>query len=231
MGTKLIEAELRKLFPDKKIMRFDGDTKAAETVEQQYTALKDGTIDLIIGTQVIAKGLDLPGLRMVGVIQADAGLSLPDYSSTERTFQLLSQVVGRVGRSEHATNVIIQSYQPTHPAITHGIAQNYTDFYERTLSLRKHTSFPPFVYLLKLVCIYKTEAAAIRNAKLFAEQLKATTLDIEILGPTPAFYERTRDTYRWQLVIKSKKRQHLLDTLAYLPPKNWQFELDPISLL
>ena len=231
VGTKLIEAELRKLFPDKKIMRFDGDTKAAETVEQQYTALKDGTIDLIIGTQVIAKGLDLPGLRMVGVIQADAGLSLPDYSSTERTFQLLSQVVGRVGRSEHATNVIIQSYQPTHPAITHGIAQNYTDFYERTLSLRKHTSFPPFVYLLKLVCIYKTEAAAIRNAKLFAEQLKATTLDIEILGPTPAFYERTRDTYRWQLVIKSKKRQHLLDTLAYLPPKNWQFELDPISLL
>jgi primosomal protein N' (replication factor Y) len=230
IGTKLIESELRKLFPKQHILRFDADTKSDETVEQQFEQLQKGSIDLIIGTQVVAKGLDLPQLRTVGVIQADAGLSLPDYSSAERTFQLLSQVIGRVGRSEHETSVIIQSYQPEHSVVVDGIKQNYADFYARTLKLRQHTSFPPFTYLLQLTCVYKTEAAAIKNAKNLALHLHQNK-NIEVLGPTPAFYERTRDTYRWQLVIKSAKRQHLLDVLHELPPKNWQFELDPISLL
>ena len=230
IGTKLIESELRKLFPTQHIVRFDADTKSSETVEQQFEHLKKGSIDLIIGTQVVAKGLDLPELRTVGVIQADAGLSLPDYSAAERTFQLLSQVIGRVGRSEHETSVIIQTYQPDHPVVVDGIKQNYADFYERTLKLRQHTSFPPFSYLLQLTCVYKTEVAAIKNAKNLALHLRQNK-NVEVLGPTPAFYERTRDTYRWQLVIKSTKRQYLLDVLRELPPKNWQFELDPISLL
>lgn len=230
IGTKLIETELRKLFPKQTIARFDADTKSDETVEQRFNELKDGSIDLIIGTQVVAKGLDLPELRTVGIIQADAGLSLPDYSSPERTFQLLSQVIGRVGRSEHETAVIIQTYQSEHPVITDGIRQDYTHFYERSLKLRSHTSFPPFTYLLQLTCVYKTETAAIKNAKSLAEILRHNQ-DIEVLGPTPAFYERTRDTYRWQVVVKSKKRQHLLDVITTLPSKNWQFQLDPISLL
>jgi len=230
IGTKLIETELRKLFPKQTIARFDADTKSDETVEQRFSELKDGSIDLIIGTQIVAKGLDLPELRTVGIIQADAGLSLPDYSSPERTFQLLSQVIGRVGRSEHKTTVVIQTYQPDHPVITDGIHQDYAHFYERSLKLRHHTSFPPFTYLLQLTCVYKTEAAAIKNAKNLADTLRKNQT-IEVLGPTPAFYERTRDTYRWQVVVKSKKRQHLLDVVAALPPKNWQFQLDPISLL
>lgn len=232
IGTKLIEMELKKLFPNKNIARFDGDNDAASTVEQRYKELYDGTINIILGTQVIAKGLDLPQLRTVGVIQADSGLSLPDYSSSERTFQLLAQVVGRVGRSHHPTNVIVQSYQPTHPAVVDGLAQNYEHFYKTTLTTRQQSHFPPFSFLLKLTCIYKTESTAIRNAKILAQTLRLNLpSEVLILGPTPSFYERQHDTYRWQLVLKSSKRSLLVDALKHLPPNHWQFELDPISLL
>lgn len=232
IGTKLIEQELRKLFPKQVIARFDGDSGDTASVESRYQALYDGSIELIIGTQVIAKGLDLPHLSTVGVIQADAGLSLPDFMAPERTFQLLSQVVGRVGRTHHPTNVIVQSYQPAHPAVVDGLHQNYAEFYERTLKLRRHTNFPPFVFLLKLVCIYKTEATAIKNSQKLAAHLREKAPDtIEILGPTPAFYERQHDTYRWQLILKSPSRQALLDILKHVPRQHWQFELDPLSLL
>ncbi len=232
IGTKLIETELRKLFPNKVIMRFDGDSESGESVEQKYSELYDGTIDMIIGTQVIAKGLDLPKLRTVGVIQADAGLSLPDFGSSERTFQLLAQVIGRVGRSHHPTNVVVQSYQPTHLAVVDGLAQNYEHFYHATIAERQHGHFPPFIHLLKLTCIYKTEAAAIRNAQAVAKELRQKVhADVQILGPTPSFYERQHDTYRWQLTLKSPKRQYLIDALAHVPATHWQSELDPTSLL
>jgi primosomal protein N' (replication factor Y) len=231
IGTKRIEEELRKYFPKASILRTDGDSDKFSTVEAKYNEIYRGEIDIIIGTQVIAKGLDLPKLRTVGVIQADAGLSLPDYGASERTFQLLSQVIGRVGRSHHPTSVIVQSYQPSHPAIQDGIARNYADFYARTTRTRKHTNFPPFCYLLKLTCVYKTEKAAVKNAQDLAAKLRSLNSEVEILGPTPAFYERVRDTYRWQLVIKSPKRHALITLLEHVPDKNWQFELDPLSLL
>jgi primosomal protein N' (replication factor Y) (superfamily II helicase) len=232
IGTKLIEAELRKLYPKKTIMRFDGDSETGESVEEKYNELYDGTIDLIIGTQVIAKGLDLPKLRTVGVVQADSGLSLPDFGAPERTFQLLAQVVGRVGRSHHPTSVIVQSYQPTHQAVVDGLSQNYDHFYTATLAERQRALFPPFTYLLKLTCIYKTEAAAIKNAQKLAAELRLHLKDrVQILGPTPAFYERQRDTYRWQLTLKSAQRSHLIEALGYVPATHWQSELDPMSLL
>jgi primosomal protein N' (replication factor Y) len=232
IGTKLIESELRKLFPDKVVARFDGDTESGESVDKRYKELYDGDIDIIIGTQVIAKGLDLPKLRTVGVIQADAGLSLPDYSSSERTFQLLAQVVGRVGRSHHKTSVVIQSYQPTHPAVVDGIKQDYEHFYTAALAIRKQGHFPPFTYLLKLICVYKTEAAAVKNAQNLARELRQKiSPDIQILGPTPAFYERQHDTYRWQITLKSPKRAHLVAALVHVPSTHWQYELDPTSLL
>jgi primosomal protein N' (replication factor Y) len=232
IGTKLIESELRKLYPNKNIVRFDGDSETADSVESRYKELYDGSIDLIIGTQVIAKGLDLPKLRTVGVIQADSGLSLPDFGASERTFQLLAQVIGRVGRSHHATNVIVQSYQPTHPAVVDGLAQDYAHFYDTALPERKKGHFPPFSYLLKLTCVYKTEAAAIKNAQKLAATLRGVIPpDVRLLGPTPAFYERQHDTYRWQLVLRSPSRAALVESLAHLPPTHWQYELDPISLL
>lgn len=232
IGTKLIEAELRKLFLNKNIVRFDGDSEPGGTVEQRYKELYDGTIDIIVGTQVIAKGLDLPKLRAVGVIQADAGLALPDFGASERTFQLLAQVVGRVGRSHHPTNVVVQSYQPTHPAVADGLRQDYAHFYQIALAERNKALFPPFTHLLKLVCIYKTEATAIKNAKKMAELLKQQAPHtVKILGPTPAFYERQNDTFRWQLVVKSPSRAELIKLLKHLPPAHWRFELDPTTLL
>ena len=232
IGTKLIESEVRKLFPGKSIARFDGDSTATESAEARYKELYEGAIDIIIGTQVIAKGFDLPHLRMVGIVQADAGLSLPDYGASERTFELLAQAIGRVGRSHHPTSVVVQSYQPAHPAVVLGLAQNYAEFYEATLRERSKAVFPPFCYLLQLTCVYKTEKAAITNAtKLAALLKKAAGPTITVLGPTPAFYERQGDTYRWQLVLKSSKRAALLEILQHVPSTHWQYELDPLSLL
>lgn len=232
IGTKRIEEEVVKLFPNKKVVRFDKDAPDQQTVDALYNELKAGNIDIIIGTQVIAKGLDLPQLRTVGIVQADTGLSLPDFTAPERTFQLLAQAIGRVGRSHHRTDVVVQTFQPDHPAIADGIQQNYDDFYRRTIAQRRHTNFPPFTHLLKLVCSYKTEAAAIKHAKALAATLRSVaTPHSEILGPTPAFYERVRDTYRWQIIVKSPHRHELATLTMHVPSGHWQYELDPVNLL
>lgn len=232
IGTKLIESELRKLFPNANIARFDADNTAKDSANTRYDDIYNGKIDIIIGTQIIAKGLDLPNLRTVGIVQADTGLVLPDYNTKERTFQLLAQAVGRVGRNEHKTQVIVQTYQPTHPSIIYGINQDYESFYKYALKERSVNNFPPFSYLLKLTCTYKTEAGAIQNSKKLAITLrKNADKNVQILGPTPAFYERQYNTFRWQIVLKSPKREYLVDLLKYIPPKYWQFELDPVGLL
>ena len=232
IGTKLIESELRKLFPNTNIARFDADNSNDEEINFRYQDLYNGSIDIIIGTQIIAKGLDLPHLRTVGIIQADAGLAIPDFNTNERTFQLLAQVIGRVGRNEHQTQVIVQTFQPTHPSIVNGLTQDYESFYINTLTERQKGLFPPFTHLLKLTCIYKTESAVIKNSKKLAEKLKSRiNKDIQILGPTPAFYERQRDTYRWQLILKSPKREYLIDIIKLVPTTHWQSELDPTNLL
>lgn len=232
IGTKLIESELKKLFPNANIARFDADNSEAETVNKRYDDLYNGKIDIAIGTQVIAKGLDLPNLRTVGVIQADSGLNLPDFNAKERTFQLLAQVVGRVGRNEHKTQVIVQSYQINHPSIINGVKQDYDAFYKSALQERQKSLFPPFTHLLMLTCVYKSEATAIKNAKKMASELKnQINKQVQIFGPTPAFYERKAGAYRWQLILKSPKREYLIETLKFIPPTHWQSELDPTSLL
>ena len=232
IGTKLIHQEIAKIFPNTSIARFDGDTDTDQTLDKKYQELYDGDIDVIIGTQVVAKGLDLPKLRSVAVVQADAGLMLPDFGSSERTFQLLAQASGRVGRNEYPSSVIVQSYQPLHPAVVAGISANYQEFYEATLAERDKAHFPPFRHLLKLICIYKSESAASSNAAKLLRQLKSSSAtSVEFLGPAPAFYERVRDSYRWQIVARSPVRSDLIKLLDQLPPTHWQFELDPSSLL
>jgi primosomal protein N' (replication factor Y) len=232
VGTKRIAEEAAKLFPSAKIGRFDGDNLSGETVDSQYQALYDGDIDIIVGTQVIAKGLDLPKLRMVGVVQADSGLALPEYQSAERVFQLLAQVSGRVGRNEHESRVVIQSYQPEHPAVKYGIARDYASFYDYAIAERRRAYYPPFCHLLKLTCTYTSEAAAIRASRALAGTFrKDLPSDLVLLGPAPAFYERVRDSYRWQLIVKSPRREDLARLLSKLPPTHWQAELDPVSLL
>lgn len=232
IGTKRIVEELEKLFPKVTIRRFDGDNHQSDGVDSHYQALYDGDVDIIVGTQVIAKGLDLPKLRFVGVVQADSGLALPDYLSAERVFQLLAQVSGRVGRNEHESHVVVQSYQPGHPSVRFGLARDHEGFYEFGLSERKRAHFPPFTHLLKLTCIYKTERSAVQATRaLHAILRRELPAHVEILGPTPAFYERVRDTYRWQLILKSHTRSDLSHALTYVPPTHWQSELDPMSLL
>lgn len=232
IGTKRIEQEVRKLFPTVNIARFDGDNANHETVDSQYQALYDGDIDIIIGTQVIAKGLDLPRLRFVGVVQADSGLALPEYQSSERVFQLLAQVSGRVGRNEHDSEVVIQSYQPDHPAVKHGIARDYASFYDHALTDRHRAHYPPFCFLLKATCTYKSETAAVNASRSLAREMRSKMpAAIELLGPTPAFYERVRDSYRWQLILKSSRRDELVKLVDTIPPTHWQYELDPVSLL
>ena len=231
IGTKLIEAELKRLFPNKKVARFDGDNLSNETLEKSYDKLLSGEIDIIVGTQIVAKGLDLPHLKTVAVIQADAGLAIPDFASNERTFQLISQVVGRVGRNQNETSVIVQTYQKDSDIIKFGTSQDYTGFYDYELAIRKKTNFPPFTYLLKLTCSYKTEPAAVKNARSVASEITRLYPDVQIFGPAPAFYEKIGEKYRWQIIVKSKNRTTLKKIAKMTSQPYWQFELDPTSLL
>lgn len=233
IGTKRVEEEAKKLFPKATIRRFDGDTAKGEAVQDLYDELKDGTVDIIIGTQTIAKGLDLPKLAVAGIIQADAGLAMPDFSASERTFQLVAQASGRVGRGSEATTAIIQSYRPDDPAVKFGALQDYASFYKAEIIKRQQGYFPPFAHLLKLTCTYKTERGATSASGRLASQLRQRYGDqIKLLGPAPSFYERLRGLYRWQIVIRASKRSILTaiaTDVAKLPA--WQIELDPGSLL
>lgn len=230
IGTKLIENEVTRLFPTAKIARFDADTAQENAVHHRYQELYDGSIDILIGTQMLAKGLDLPRLSLVGVVQADNGLVLPDYTSEEKVFQLLYQVIGRAGRGEHAGEVIIQTYQPEHPVVKAAIARDYKGFYTSQIRQREAGHFPPFRHLLKLTCSYKTEAGAINASQKYAALLRKENPNLEILGPTPSFHERLGGGYRWQLVVKTQKRSDAV-AIAQKIPAGWQADLDPATLL
>ncbi|HKX73757.1 MAG TPA: primosomal protein N' [Candidatus Saccharimonadales bacterium] len=230
IGTKLIEAEITKLFPKARIARFDADTHQSQAVHNRYQELYDGHIDILIGTQMLAKGLDLPNLRLVGVVQADSGLILPDFQSEERVFQLLYQVMGRVGRGTLPGRVVIQTFQPDHPIVKAAVARDYSAFYQAEIKKRENGHFPPFRFLLKLSCSYKTEAGAVNASMKMAKLLRSEHPQVEVLGPTPSFYERMGGAYRWQLVVKSTRRSDLI-AIAASVPAGWQADLDPSSLL
>ncbi len=232
IGTKRIFEEVSKKFPHANIARFDSDSTHEDRLESQYKALYDGDIDIIIGTQTVAKGLDLPKLSLVGVIQADGGLSLPDFVSEERVFHLLYQVMGRVGRDDKLSTIIVQTYQPDHITIQSALSKDYENFYTYAVAKRKHDMFPPFCYLLKLTCTYASEKAAMKASLELKKKLQYHAQDlVTILGPTPAFYEKVRGSYRWQLIVKSPKREELVKLLHFVPAAKWQSELDPVSLL
>lgn len=232
VGTKLIYDEVKRLYPNKNIVRFDKDSDKESTLDKLYQSVHDGNIDIIIGTQTIAKGLDLPRLSAVGVIQADSGLSLPDFTANERVFQLLYQVIGRVGRNKNESHAVIQTYKPSHPAIAHALTKDYDTFYEHTLDERRHDHFPPFTFLARLTCSYSSEKGASQAARSLKQKLqKYAGPEVIFLGPSPAFYERVRDQYKWQLILRSSKRESLTALLSHMPSTHWQAELDPVSLL
>ena len=230
LGTKALFDELKRLFSQAKIARFDSDSVRGQRLNEQYQKLHSGALDIIIGTQVLAKGLDLPKLGLVGVISADSGLALPDFSSEERSFQLLYQVAGRVGRGHGPGKVIVQTYQPDSPVISAALARDYRSFYQHSLAERKQFRFPPFAYLLKLSIKRATPQGASSAAARLKEQIVSQELPIEVIGPTPAFYGRRGRYYYWQLVVKSKDRKHLVN-IARLAPADWRIDLDPSNLL
>ena len=228
-GTKALEQELKRLFPSFSIKKFDSDDSQDAQLHKQYEAIKNGTYDLIVGTQIIAKGLDLHNLGVVGVPYADTSLYMPDYTADEQTFQLLTQVVGRVGRSNQSTKVVIQSYQPDHPALVCAVNKDWESFYKQQLLERKKFNYPPYTYLLKLTISRKTDRGAENAAHKLYESLK-NTRDVTVLPPAPRFYHKARGSYHWQLVVKSPRRQNL-QSIASSLPSGWRYDIDPVSLL
>jgi primosomal protein N' (replication factor Y) len=230
MGTKAIADAIQKFYPQAKVQRFDTDNKKDERFEQHYERVKSGVVDIIIGTQTVVKGLDLPKLGLVGVIVAESSLFFPDFSAGERTYQLLTQVIGRVGRGHRAGKVVIQTFDPKNPIILSAVNRDWDKFYNAEIAEREKFTFPPFCYLLKLTCKRATEKSVINTTTQFAESLAYKGLKIEILGPAPSFYEKLRGKYQWQVVVKSKDRNELLKVIDLLP-SGWSFDIDPVNLL
>lgn len=231
-GTKLLESELKKLFKSARIARFDADNTTADSLTQNFEAVKNGDIDIIIGTQTIAKGLDLPLLNTVGIVQADANLNLPDYAAEERTFQLITQVIGRVGRGHTDINhVFLQTFQPEHPVILAAKSLDYAKFADYLLKKRQISHLPPFFYLLRIYIVKKTEDLAIKKIMELHRALKKFP-DVYLSAPTPSFHEYTPSGYSWQIIVKAKKRDsltHLIQSLDQYP--EIRFAIDPPSLI
>jgi primosomal protein N' (replication factor Y) len=230
MGTKAVYEELTKLFVNANIARFDTDNLKAESLDQRYSAIKDGSIDILVGTQQLAKGLDLPKLSTVGVLQADTNLYLPDFSSLERSFQLITQVLGRINRGHVAGRAFVQTYNPGSELIKSSVDQNYKEFYDDEIVQREKYKFPPFYYLMKLSIKRATTNKAETDAKKLKSEIESHNIRVIVEGPTPAFHEKFNNKFEWQLVVKTTKRSELLSVIGMLPSP-WTYDIDPINLL
>jgi primosomal protein N' (replication factor Y) len=227
IGTKAVVNEVSRLFPTAKVQRFDADNLKADRIEQHYQAIKNGSVDIIVGTQMLAKGLDLPKLAVVGVLLADTSLQLPDYTVNERTYELLQQVVGRVGRGHIKGHAIIQTYQTNNPLITQALNDNWDEFYAQELKERQQFAFPPFVHLLKLSLLRASPKSAEAAATKLALSMPST---VKVEGPAPAFHEKQSNKFKWQLVIKATQRSSLLAIISQLPT-NVTYDIDPSNLI
>jgi primosomal protein N' (replication factor Y) len=235
-GTQRVEEEMRALFPQARVLRWDRDTAARKGAHETLLgAFVRHEADVLIGTQMIAKGLDIPLVTLVGVISADTGLQLPDFRAGEHTFQLLTQVAGRAGRRTAGGQVIVQTYSPEHYAIQAAARHDYRSFYTQDLRFRLTHNYPPFSRLAKLVYGAPSEAACQIEAQRFADAVRdlAARLDpdapVEVLGPAPCFVHKLRGRYRWQLLLRAPDLAPLLAHLA-LPP-GWTLDVDPVSML
>jgi len=214
-GTQKAYDELTELFPEARILRMDVDTTRKKGSHQ---ALLDqfgkGEADILLGTQMIAKGLDFPNVTLVGVLNADTALNLPDFRSSERTFQLLTQVAGRAGRAEKAGQVLIQSYNPQHYAIRFAKDQDYEGFYAYEMGTRRQLGYPPYYFTIGITLSHKKEEEVLRRAYQVMEILRSGLSDASvILGPTPKPIARTHNLYHYQILIKYRLEDELASTL------------------
>jgi primosomal protein N' (replication factor Y) (superfamily II helicase) len=243
MGTEQLEANLKELFPEMNIARLDRDTtRRRGSLEQIMMEFSSGGIDLLVGTQMIAKGHDFHNVTLVGVVSVDIGLALPDFRAAERTFQLLTQVAGRAGRGERPGRVIIQTYHPEHYSLACAKEQNYEEFYKREIVFRRTMHYPPFSALINVLIHDKDHDRANGTASEFARELRAAGRDsgIRVLGPAPAPISRIKNEYRFQVLIKAQSRtraREALDiamdrvTAAGHNPRSIAVEVDPMNLM
>jgi primosomal protein N' (replication factor Y) len=233
-GTQRVEEEVASVFPDVRIMRWDQDSVRGQG---GYASMLDrverGDVDIIVGTQMVAKGLDLPKVSVVGVIQADTTLHLPDFRSSERTFQLVTQVAGRAGRRAPGSRVIVQSYTPNHYAILTAARHDFRAFYDEEIDFRRHYLYPPFTRLIRCVYRHRNERAAAIETEMMARRLakhaKLVGVEIDLLGPAPAFAAKIRDMYQWQVIVRGRDIDPLLDGFPVGP--GWVIDVDPQSML
>jgi primosomal protein N' (replication factor Y) len=176
------------------------------------------------------KGFDLPKLSVVGIINADSGLQIPDFTATERSYQLISQVSGRIGRGHRAGRLYVQSYQPDSQLLALALQKNYEQFVAQELAQRSAYKFPPYYFLLKITCARSSAKAAETACQKIAQQIKATHTKVIIEGPTPRFVEKIAGRYAWHLIVKTKDRSLLTDIATGLPG-NTTYDLDPSDLL
>ena len=250
-GTEAVEQEVRKAFPKARIMRFDADSTARKNAHQQILdAFKRQKIDILIGTQMVSKGLDFPNVTLVGVIAADTALNLPDFRASEQTFSLLTQVAGRSGRADLEGQVIIQTYMPEHYCIAAAQHHDYIGFYAQEVEARGALRYPPFSHVATLLLRGSDEKAVIEGAYAARDQLEiwqtdqetadaeATTLDI--LGPAPAPLAKIEGKFRWHLLLRSadpEKMGQLLKRLTDEPPSTlskaieFVIDIDPTNTL
>lgn len=235
LGTEEVEARVQARWPDARITRWDRDTTAGKNKHENLLAsFINQEADILVGTQMIAKGLDLPLVTLVGVISADVSLGLPDYRTGERAFQVLAQVAGRAGRGLLGGRVIVQTYQPEHYAIQAAADHDYTSFYIDEIRFRTQHSLPPFRRMAKLVLVDPVSERAKQQAEDLARGLRLhirqqALAASEVIGPTPPFFGRVDGRYRWQIIIRSPNPNRLLEDFP-IPPK-WQVDIDPVSTL
>jgi len=234
VGTEQVETTVKEMFPQARTLRWDRDTttdhEAHETFLQSFITHQ---ADVLIGTQMIAKGLDLPLVTLVGVVAADTALHLPDFRSSERTFQLLTQVAGRAGRSPLGGQVIVQTYSPEHYAIQAAARHDYPAFYETEIAFRREHGYPPFSRLARLVCVHSSAERCQEEGEALRAEIEAAAaqlgVPVEISGPLPCFFARWRGQHRWQIVVRAANPGPLL-CVPGLPP-NWRVDVDPVNLL
>lgn len=244
IGTEKVEVEIKKYFPQARILRMDFDTtRKKNAYENMYGMFKEGKADILIGTQMIAKGLDFKNVTLVGVLAADLSLNIPDYRSGERTFQLITQVGGRAGRGEKTGKVIVQTYNPDNYSIINSVSNNYDNFYKEEISIRRDMNYPPFSEIFSINLSSKNESLLIKNIQNIAVLLK-DRIDkndkIEMLGPCPCAISKINEYFRWQIIIKgqidNELKQNIKNTI-YDSIKNVyndirvSLDINPSSLL
>ena len=235
LGTQGVEEAVRTLFPQARLLRWDRDTTGWRGAHDLFLRrFVEGQADVLVGTQMIAKGLDLPLVTLVGIVSADTALHLPDFRAAERTFQLLVQVAGRAGRGLRGGRVILQTYHPEHYAIRAAAAHDYSAFARRELAFREEMGYPPYGRLARLLYRHTQARKARQEAEALAEAIRERLREegrpaTDLIGPAPAFFARLRGAYRWHLLLRHPDPAALLRQVP-IPP-GWRVDVDPVDLL